>query len=311
MPELNSANSPNAQGLRRWFYGSSGLRAGWRFLIFLAILIPLLGTVHLIEVRILHGINEGALFVINNILLFLIFLLASWIMGKMEGRRIADYGLPCRRMFRGQFWQGAAMGFASITVLLVALRVAGVFHFGKIALHGAELWKYAAIYTLVFILIGLREEFCYRGYALFTLATGVGFWLPAILLSAFFGYRHLGNTGETWIGAFNAGTFGLLCCLLLQRTGNLWMSIGFHAAWDWGETFFYGVADSGRTAPGHLFDSSSAGPVWLTGGSVGPEGSWLCILLLVALWFLFAAWFRETKYPDPAAIHDQRATSKQ
>jgi len=68
---------------------------------------------------------------------FLIFLLASWIMGRIEGRTIADYGLPGRRMFGGQFWQGVLLGLASITGLLVAMRVVGVFYFGGIALHGA------------------------------------------------------------------------------------------------------------------------------------------------------------------------------
>jgi len=51
------------------------------------------------------------------------------------------------------------------------------------------------------------------------------------------------------------------------------MPIGFHAAWNWGETFFYGVPESGFPPKGHLFNPTFAGPVWLTGGSAGPEGS--------------------------------------
>jgi uncharacterized protein len=30
--------------------------------------------------------------------------------------------------------------------------------------------------------------------------------------------------------------FGLLFCLSLRRTGSLWWAVGFHAAWDWGQT---------------------------------------------------------------------------
>jgi hypothetical protein len=82
----------------------------------------------------------------------------------------------------------------------------------------------------------------------------------------------------------------------------LWMPIGFHLGWDWGETYFYGVADSGQVAKGHLLNASFHGPNWLTGGTVGPEASWLCIALLVIFWILFSAWFREVKYPNPAAI---------
>jgi hypothetical protein len=205
-------------------------------------------------------------------------------------------------MFRAQFWQGALLGFASISGLLVAMRAVGVFHFGSVALHGADVWKWAAVYALVFILVALREEFRARGYGLFTLSAGIGFWPAAIVSAAYFGYSHHGNSGEDWIGLFNAAAFGLLTCFLLRRSSNLWMPIGLHMAFDWGETYFYGVADSGQTTPGHLLNSSSSGPAWLSGGTVGPEGSVLCTLLIVVLWLICAGWLREVKYPKPDRI---------
>ena len=77
----------------------------------------------------------------------------------------------------------------------------------------------------------------------------------------------------------------------LLQTGNIWFAIGTHAAFDWGETFVYSVPDSGLPAQGHLFNSSFHGPFWLTGGSVGPEGSAFAILVLLigalAIHFLF------------------------
>jgi membrane protease YdiL (CAAX protease family) len=203
-------------------------------------------------------------------------------MGRIEGRTIADYGLPWRGMFRAQFWQGALLGFAAITGLLAAMRVAGVFYFGSIALHGADVFKWATIYALVFILVALKEEFRARGYGLFVLSEGVGF-CPA-------------------------GAFGLFACFLLRRTGNLWMPIGLHVAFDWGETYFYGVADSGQTLPGHLLNSSSSGPAWLSGGTVGPEGSVLATFMIVVLWLICAAWLREVKYPNFAPAQNSRGS---
>ena len=267
----------------RVFYGPSELRAGWRLFIFLAIVIAVINARNLTVRRLLHGADDTTLFFVREVTDFLIFLLASWIMGNIEGRTIADYGLPRRRMFRVQFWQGALLGFAAITGLLVAMRVVGVFYFGSIALHGADIWRWAIVYVFVFILVALREEFRARGYGLFTLSAGIGFWPAAILSAAFFGYSHHGNSGEDWVGLFNAGAFGLLACLLLRRTGNLWIPIGLHMAFDWGETYFYGVANSGHKLPGHLLNSSSSGPAWLSGGTVGPEGSLLCTLLIVVL----------------------------
>ena len=120
--------------------------------------------------RLLHGADDTALFFVREVSDFLIFLLASWIMGNIEGRTIADYGLPRRGMFRMQFWQGALLGFAAITGLLIAMRVVGVFYFGSIALHGADIWRWAIVYVFVFILVALREEFRARGYGRFTLS---------------------------------------------------------------------------------------------------------------------------------------------
>lgn len=211
-------------------------------------------------------------------------------------------------MFRVQFWQGALLGFAAITGLLVTMRVVGVFYFGSVALHGANIWRWAIVYVFVFILVALREEFRARGYGLFTLSAGIGFWPAAILSAAFFGYSHHGNSGEDWVGLFNAGAFGLLACLLLRRTGNLWMPIGLHMAFDWGETYFYGVANSGHKLPGHLLNSSSSGPAWLSGGTVGPEGSLLCTLLIVVVWLICAVWLREVKYPKLAPVENSRGS---
>jgi uncharacterized protein len=291
--------------LRRVFYGTLELRAGWRLFIFLAVVIGLINAGNLLVGRLLHGADDTTLFLVREVMDFLIFVLASWLMGRIEDRTIADYGLPWRRMFRAQFWQGALLGFASITSLLVVMRLVGVFYFGTIALHGANIGKWATIYAFVFILVALREEFRARGYGLFTLSAGIGFWPAALLSAVFFGFSHRGNAGEDWIGLFNACMFGLLACLLLRRTGNLWMPIGLHMAFDWGETFFYGVPDSGQVLPGALLTSSSSGPAWLSGGRVGPEGSVLCTLLILALWFICAVWLREVKYPKLVGMREQ------
>jgi CAAX protease family protein len=295
----DAGQSSNLSLLHRTLYNTSELRAGWRLLIFVGIASALMYAMNFVVGGLLPGGDRVTLFLVFEAINFLIFLFASWVMGRIEGRTIAEYGLPWREMFRAQFWQGAAIGFACVTGLLVAMRAAGVFQFGDKALHGAEIWKWAAIYGFVFLLVALREEFRSRGYLLYTLSLGIGFWPAAIVSSVLFGLGHQGNSGEDWIGLFNVGAFGLLACFLLRRTGNLWMPIGLHLAFDWGETYFYGVADSGQKLPGHLLEPSLSGPGWLSGGTVGPEGSVLCTVLIVALWLVCAVWLREVKYPKP------------
>lgn len=300
---------PGDSRYTRLFVGRGGLRAGWRLLIFLALLAAIFSAATALSRALHHRPSrlDGAIFTPKVVLIgeassFALVLLASAIMARIERRKIADYGLPWHRAFRREFWQGAAVGFAGISALLAAMRAAGVFHLEFLALHGSAAVQYAVLWALTFLFVGLFEEFGFRGYALFTLTTGIGFWPAALASSLLFGFVHHGNSGETWLGAFNAGFVGLLFCLILRRTGDLWMAIGFHAAWDWGESYFYGVPDSGQLAAGHLFNVSFSGPRWLSGGTVGPEGSWLCTLLLVVLWAIFLVWLRDAKYPNPAAM---------
>jgi hypothetical protein len=65
----------------------------------------------------------------------------------------------------------------------------------------------------------------------------------------------------------------MVFCLSLWRTGSLWWAIGFHAAWDWSQSFLYGVADSGLMAQHHLLATHPVGKPILSGGATGPEGS--------------------------------------
>jgi hypothetical protein len=218
------------------------------------------------------------------------------IMARLEERTFDAYGMSRRDAFGKLFWMGAAWGLAAITLLLLVLRGAGAFYFGGLALHGPRIVKFALFWGVFFLIVGFFEEFLFRGYTLFTASRAIHFWPAAILLSAWFGAVHLGNQGENPIGALAAGIIGLFFCLTIRRTGNLWFAIGFHGSWDWAESYLYSVPDSGGTVPGHLLSSSLHGPLWLTGGSVGPEGSVFLFVLVAALWIAFDRVYPEVKY---------------
>jgi membrane protease YdiL (CAAX protease family) len=149
---------------------------------------------------------------------------------------------------------------------------------------------------VLFLLTGLFEEFLVRGYSQWVLGQAMNFWPAAAFLSLAFGYIHGDNPGESKIGLVAAGLIGFFLCLTLRRTGDLWWAVGFHMAWDWGESYLYSVPDSGMLLPGHLINSSLHGPVWLTGGSTGPEGSYLVFVVIGALWVLFDRAYPEVKY---------------
>ena len=114
-----------------------------------------------------------------------------------------------------------------------------------------------------------------------------GFWQAAWVTSVGFGFIHTFNTGENWIGVLAASSIGFVFCVSVRLTGSAWWAIGCHASWDWAESYFYGTADSGFAARGHLLTSTPAGSALFSGGADGPEGSVLVfpimLLMLAAL----------------------------
>jgi len=84
---------------------------------------------------------------------------------------------------------------------------------------------------------------------------------------------------------------GIVFCLSLKLTGSLWWIVGMHAGWDWAESYFYGVADSGEVAHGHLLDTHPIGSTLWNGGSAGPEASPyvfpVFLLLGLGMWLMW------------------------
>jgi membrane protease YdiL (CAAX protease family) len=208
-------------------------------------------------------------------------------MSQLEGRAFGDYGLPLRGAFGKLFWQGTLFGLAEISTVIGVIATFGSYHFGGLAIHGADLVRWAAFWGAFFILVGLYEEFAFRGYVQFTLAQAVGFWPAAVLLSVAFGFVHRTNPGESKMGLAGVVLTGLLWCFSLRRTGNLWFAVGMHASFDFGETFLYSVPDSGVVFRGHLSNATLAGPAWLTGGSAGPEASVCDFAMLLIFFYVF------------------------
>lgn len=296
------------------FRGPDGVRAGWRALIFLAIVAALFAALlagiglvahHKARVGVSQltpvglGLSEGTIFVI--------FSIAALIMASIEKCKYGQYGLPPRSAFRKNFWIGVLIGFAAISGCLLGIFALHGFRLTGIAIHGKTIAEATLAWSATFIVVGLAEEFAFRGYLQFTLTTGIGFWPSAFLLSALFGLAHAGNPGESKAGLLSVVLFGLLFCLFLRRTGNLWWAVGFHAGWDWGQTFFYGVPDSGIAPYHNLFNCAFSGPRWLTGGTVGPEASIFTPITLLIVAIIFASICRENRYqtsdlrPQPAS----------
>lgn len=293
------------------FRGPNGIRAGWRVLLFLLIIaaeIVAVGVPIAVIVLLTRGSGQPRSSIhfsgltplglsISEAVLFIFPAIAALIMARIEHRRFGEYGLPVASAFKRNFWIGTLAGFAAISGCLLGIFLFRGFHLTGLGIHGSTIISATAAWGGTFVLVGLAEEFSFRGYLQYTLSSGIGFWPAAIVLSLLFGLAHKNNPGESMFGLASVVLFGLFFCLFLRRTGNLWWAVGFHAGWDWGQTFFYGVPDSGIPAYHNLFNSSFTGPAWLTGGTVGPEASVFTPIVLAMVAILFSRVYRENRYP--------------
>jgi len=232
----------------------------------------------------------------------------AMIMSRIERRPLRLYGLPGSELFGSKFWLGFLFGLLEVSLLVGLISAFGGYAFGSLALAGNRIFLWGLFHLVLFLFVGLFEEFLFRGYTQYTLADGIGFWPAAVVLSLLFGGAHLGNPGEGWVGAASVVMIALLFCFTLKRTGNLWYAVGLHASFDWGETYLFSVPNSGTFMQGHLSNAVlQSGPKWLTGGTVGPEGSVFCFLT-IGLQFLVVLWLFPEKRNEPrkeqVVLHD-------
>jgi CAAX protease family protein len=305
---LPNAAAPPPDPLRRIFFGPSELRAGWRLLLFILAIVLIAFPVGWLTWRYVPRMGGAemtpGLVIVNDLRRFLVVLLASWVMALLEKRSLGDYGLPARSMFGKDFWVGSLWGFLMLSAIMGLMGLTHSYSFGALALDAAAILKFGLLWALAFLSVGFAEEFAFRGYLQFTLTGGLGFWPAAALTCALFAWVHHGNPGETWVGLLNIVLIAVFICLALRRTGSLWFPIGWHMAFDWGESFFYSVPDSGTNVAGHLFKATIQGNKWLSGGSVGPEASVFNVVVTVIGIALFAWLYPQANYPRNAPARD-------
>jgi uncharacterized protein len=323
--------------VRYVFLGAEGLRPGWGLLAFALVFYSLVqaGFFAAAHLQPLPGAEAGKpegprSMLPVEALMGLSTLGATWVMAKVERRRMGSYGFGGGRK-AGLFAAGFLWGVAFLGLLVGALWKAGLLGFEGRLLFGADVLRYGLVWVVGFVLVGWFEESLMRGYLQITLARGlaslyemvlgvggrvfglglaagaepcsgsevmvterakaVGFWTAAVFISYLFGLSHGSNPGESPIGLVSAGLIGVVFCLSLWRTGSLWWAIGFHAAWDWAQSFVFGVADSGTMVKFHLLGTHPVGKVLLSGGATGPEGSVFILAVLtlvgaVTVWTL-------------------------
>nr|WKF60226.1 hypothetical protein HUO10_004747 [Paraburkholderia busanensis] len=274
----------------RVWMGRDGLRAGWAVLLFVMIMSALLAGIAYAAHRLHHlppmtGELQPSRMLIGELAMIFAAVVATKVMSLIDKRSWRDYGLqaPQRASRVAHLAQGLFFGAAAMALLMGTLRALHAVSIEPSSVALKPLLESAALWAVVFVLVGFSEETSFRGYVLFRLLRGVGPVAASLVTSAVFALVHLTNPGETAFGIVSVAATALVFCFAIWRTGALWWVIGFHAAWDWSQSFVFGIADSGTLASGHWLTSRPGGPAWLSGGAAGPEGSVLMLPLLAIL----------------------------
>ena len=144
------------------------------------------------------------------------------------------------------------------------------------------------------------EELLFRGILFRIIEEPLGTWLALAFSALLFGILHLGNPNATlWAATAIAIEAGILLAAGYMFTRRLWLVIGIHFAWNFVQGGIFGVAVSGNEGAGVL-QSSLSGPVLLSGGAFGAEGSIFAVMFCLAagLYFVRLA-YRKRPFTTP------------
>jgi uncharacterized protein len=192
---------------------------------------------------------------------------------------------------------GAVLGLLLMAVLMGVMVVTGLY---DITLVGAApAWPGLGMAVQA----AVTEELWMRALLLRLLWRVVG-PVPAFAVAALvFGALHLANPGANALAGATVAVGGLMFCALYALTGRLWVPIGLHFAWNFAQGYLFGAVVSGNSLGGSIAVSTArpGAPVWLTGGTFGPEASVVALLLVSAVTLGALALARKKRQRQPSA----------
>ena len=122
-----------------------------------------------------------------------------------------------------------------------------------------------------------------RGYMMGAIRDRYNVWVAAAVNSLFFGALHLLNPGITVLSFVNIVAVGLALSVVMIKLESLWFCIAMHTAWNFSQSIFFGLPNSGIVSEGSLFHLEAARGSVLYSAAFGVEGAITTTLVLLAL----------------------------
>jgi len=201
--------------------GPQGLRAGWSIILFATLFFLFSGIAgavfsafNLIDPNDRYTAQQS---LFGEAVPFLGVVCAAAVVALVERRRgnLLAFNLTGPRKL-SHFLQGLVAAFAALSALIGALALGGWLHFGHVALSGAQVFKFAALWGIAFLLVSCVEEGIFRCYLQFTLTRGINFWWALGIVGAICLELVLRGKGNGVWGVYIVALAGLVPCLLLH-----------------------------------------------------------------------------------------------
>ncbi len=275
-----------------FFNQTKRLRSGWRFLLFLLLVLFFASffgaVVREIFLRLPVNFDDSSLlsFIYPNFILLTVTIFVGWLCGRFLEN------LPFRALgcwFTENWLKDLSFGLTLGTISILFAALIGVI-FGGLSFQLNQTNGQSAILLtfgvslVVFIFGAAAEETFFRGYMLQTFTRAKLIWFAIFLTSIFFATVHNGNPAANLLSWLNTFLAGIWFGIAYLKTRTLWFPVGLHLAWNWVQGAFLGLPVSGitelTTAP--LFRVSEFGAKLITGGNYGIEGGISCTIAIIA-----------------------------
>jgi membrane protease YdiL (CAAX protease family) len=277
--------------MKNWFINPDDrrLRAGWRILAFMPLLVSLAVAGQLGVRALLGGLPRGS--TLGLAIIAVAATIAVYIARRFLDRKsFVSFGFSSARSGSLDLLFGFALSGAMAGLVLWLMVVLGYVTNIQLQWLGLSSATLLVAALLPNLLIGYWEELVFRGYLLQNMRDGMGLKIAVVVSCVLYGLVHSANPNATALSTAIIVLFGFLRIYAYLATGLLWLSIGMHTGWNYFQSTVFGFAASGHAENETLFTHDTSAADWLSGGAFGPEGSVLIIPVLLLALLAMRAW---------------------
>jgi membrane protease YdiL (CAAX protease family) len=304
MDQTENISAKNIILNKRWIFNETEqrLRSGWRLLLYLAIQLSL-AIVFNIALKPLYGSlrdNQTAKWALRGVVVIFIVTLAVWFSRRFfDKRSFKSLGLKLNLLGIGDLIAGFILSGIMMGIIFGTLLYSGMLEVQSVNWSGSGIAVIVTIFLWFFGIgaaVGWSEELAFRGYLLQNLGEGIGLRWAVILSCLLYGAGHMSNPNSTWLSGTLIAAIGFLRIFGWLSSGQLWLSMGMHAGWNFFQGPIFGFGVSGMEIDG-LVKHSLSGPEWITGGVFGPEAGIVVVPVVLFALVIMALWTKGRKRP--------------